>query len=409
MPKEAPAARLSRLSENSCGVFPRRSGEHGRRDREPMAAPLPPGVIERMLPHTYRMVAVSTSVRATIAGRPALGGDEAAAAGRSAGERYGLEGVHAVRPEIVVPTRTARRTDFAKVYFGERAIDDPGGRRAAHDRRRGHAAAARARARQRGVRDRVRGRPAAATDLRPRAAAYLERHARRGRPGVGALRGCSPSSIPMHPARSTLEVKTRRLLVAHGFDDFVREFPLDWKGRTYRYDFAFPTRRTILETNGRRWHDDADRLRARQREVERARPCAVPHRVRHLGQGRPPPEGADRRAAGGDELVRGPARRRARPSRRSGVGSRRGRGRSRRGRALARARGSRRWPSTTAACAISNSSVTGSPEPARTVRAPRRSGRPAWRGSRCRRTGRRCRVLRGTRAPVASPATTASR
>ena len=41
------------------------------------------------------------------------------------------------------------------------------------------------------------------------------------------------------------------------YDDFIREFPLEWKGRTHRYDFAFPTRRVILETNGRRWHDDA--------------------------------------------------------------------------------------------------------------------------------------------------------
>jgi hypothetical protein len=53
-----------------------------------------------------------------------------------------------------------------------------------------------------------------------------------------------------------LEVKTRRLLVTHGFTDFVREFPLTWNGRTYRFDFAFQRGRTILETNGRRWHDD---------------------------------------------------------------------------------------------------------------------------------------------------------
>jgi len=61
---------------------------------------------------------------------------------------------------------------------------------------------------------------------------------------------------PVHAARSTLEVKTRRLLVAHGIADFIREFPLEWNGRRYRYDFAFPRQRTILEANGRRWHDD---------------------------------------------------------------------------------------------------------------------------------------------------------
>jgi very-short-patch-repair endonuclease len=51
-------------------------------------------------------------------------------------------------------------------------------------------------------------------------------------------------------------VKTRRLLVAHGLTGYVRELPLTWNGCTFRYDFAFPHQRVILETNGRRWHDD---------------------------------------------------------------------------------------------------------------------------------------------------------
>jgi very-short-patch-repair endonuclease len=58
-------------------------------------------------------------------------------------------------------------------------------------------------------------------------------------------------------SRSTLEVKTRRFLVAHAFTDFTREFPLAWNGRRYRFDFVFERRRTILETNGRRGHHDA--------------------------------------------------------------------------------------------------------------------------------------------------------
>jgi very-short-patch-repair endonuclease len=74
---------------------------------------------------------------------------------------------------------------------------------------------------------------------------------------VSTLRRLLDQLDPAHPARSTLEVLTRRLLVARGLHDFVRELPLTWNGRTYRYDFAFPDRRVILETNGRRWHDDA--------------------------------------------------------------------------------------------------------------------------------------------------------
>jgi very-short-patch-repair endonuclease len=85
---------------------------------------------------------------------------------------------------------------------------------------------------------------------------YLERHGRRGLPGVRTTRDLLDELDPVYASRSTLEVKTRRLLVANGFGDFVREFPLRWDGRTYRYDFCFEQARTILETNGRRWHDD---------------------------------------------------------------------------------------------------------------------------------------------------------
>jgi hypothetical protein len=90
----------------------------------------------------------------------------------------------------------------------------------------------------------------------PAMRAYLDRFARRGRPGVAAMRRLLDQLDPRHPARSTLEVKTRRLLVANGIGTFVREFPLEWNGRTYFFDFGFPDASTILETKGRRWHDD---------------------------------------------------------------------------------------------------------------------------------------------------------
>lgn len=92
----------------------------------------------------------------------------------------------------------------------------------------------------------------------PALRSYLARFGKAGRPGVTAMGQLLGHLDPVHAARSTLEVKARRLLVEHGFTDFVREFPLLWDGRTYRFDFAFEARRTILETNGRRWHDDAN-------------------------------------------------------------------------------------------------------------------------------------------------------
>jgi very-short-patch-repair endonuclease len=86
--------------------------------------------------------------------------------------------------------------------------------------------------------------------------AYLARFGRSGLPGVAATRELLRELDPVHPSRSTLEVKTRRLLVAHAIRDFVHEYPLMWNGRTYFFDFAFTGPRTILETNGRRCHDD---------------------------------------------------------------------------------------------------------------------------------------------------------
>jgi very-short-patch-repair endonuclease len=85
---------------------------------------------------------------------------------------------------------------------------------------------------------------------------YLDRWQQRGRPGLRALRSLVAELDPVHPARSKLEVLTRRLLVANGLGDFVREHPLTDGARRYWYDFAFVRERVILEVNGQRWHGD---------------------------------------------------------------------------------------------------------------------------------------------------------
>src|SRR4051794_26080213 len=102
-----------------------------------------------------------------------------------------------------------------------------------------------------------------------------------------ALRRCGAllgELDPKHPSRSTLEVLTRRLLVAHGITEFTREFPLAWMGRSSLFDFAFERQRTILETNGDGGTTIPPTTR-RPREVERPGPPRLPRRVRDLGQG----------------------------------------------------------------------------------------------------------------------------
>jgi hypothetical protein len=258
MSTERPIGTLSRLSAGSLGVFRGSAAVALGVSRNQLGALVGAGVIERELPDVYRMTAVRRSTEQRLRAALLWAGDAAVAAGSSAGELYMLEGVRAPTPEIVVPKSQRPRSPGVIAHRS----DDT---------------AALMVRRQRGLR--VTGVETtivalghtldaeafeiACEDARrrrlttvPALRTYLDRFGRKGLPGVGATRDLLDELDPVHPARSTLEVKTRRLLIAHGISDFVREFPLVWNGRPYRFDFAFPADRTILETNGRRWHDD---------------------------------------------------------------------------------------------------------------------------------------------------------
>jgi very-short-patch-repair endonuclease len=258
MSRKTPIAVVTRLAERSSGAFRGRAAVEAGLSRKQLLTLQHHGAIERVLPDTYRLTAAASSHDQALQAALLWAGPRAAADGRSAAHMYGLEGVRAELPEIVVPTGLRRGTGAVVI----RHRDDF---RALMVRR------------VRGIR--VTGVEAtllalahvleperfevACEDARrrrltsvPALGAYLDRFGRHGRNGVSSLRRLLDELDPAHPANSTLEVKTRRLLVANGITDFVREHPLEWHGRTYRYDFAFPTRRVILETNGRRWHDD---------------------------------------------------------------------------------------------------------------------------------------------------------
>ena len=258
MVTESAFGTLSRLSAPSFGVFRGRAAADLGVTRKQIHSLCARGVVVRVLPDTYRMTAVQTSSAQSLRAALLWAGPEAAAAGASAGETYGLEGIRAAVPEIIVcPPRRVR----AEAVVVHRARD----RRALMLRRRAGvlvtgveltlvalAAAVDAEAFEVACEDARRRRLTSVPSLR----AYLEHHGRAGRAGVTAVRELLDELDPVHAARSTLEVKTRRLLVAHGLGDFRREFPLEWNGRRYLFDFGFEDRRTILETNGRRWHDD---------------------------------------------------------------------------------------------------------------------------------------------------------
>jgi very-short-patch-repair endonuclease len=258
MPIKSAIAIISELSRPTLGMFRGRDAVALGVTRNRLTALCASGTLVRELPDGYRMTVVERSSAQRIIGALLWAGDEAVAIGPSAGETYRLDGVRSEQPEIAVPAGvwirsklvTVRRyRDFAplmiRTHRGVRVTGIEATLVAlAHELD--------SEAFEIACEDARRRRLTTVSALR----AYLERFGRRGLPGIQATRSLLDQLDPKHPSRSTLEVKTRRLLVANGVTDFAREYPLDWNGRTYRYDFAFPATRTILETNGRRWHDD---------------------------------------------------------------------------------------------------------------------------------------------------------
>jgi hypothetical protein len=217
------------------------------------------GVIERIYPRVYCFTAVAPSPEQRLRAALAWAGPTAAAAARSAGALYAMADVHTPKPEIVVPESLRARQPEIVVHHARhrpalmlrtvRGIPTTGPEATlqmlAHVLDPAVLEVACEDSRRRGL-----------TSI-PALYRYLERFGTRGRPGTTRLRTLLTELDPRWPSRSKLEVLTRRLLVAQGLTDFVREHPLVEGGRRFRYDFTFLRERVILETNGRRWHDDA--------------------------------------------------------------------------------------------------------------------------------------------------------
>jgi very-short-patch-repair endonuclease len=80
--------------------------------------------------------------------------------------------------------------------------------------------------------------------------------ARKGRPGVVALRTILQERSGSRPDRSVLEMKGLRVLEDWGIEDFEVEYPMPWD-RKRRFDIAFPRERLAIEWDGRFWHETA--------------------------------------------------------------------------------------------------------------------------------------------------------
>jgi hypothetical protein len=119
MPKVGALSTLTRLAEPQGGVFRGKDAQREGVTRERLGSLVRQHVIERVHPDVYRVCAVATSSRQRLLAALLWAGDAAAAAGRSAGELYRLDGVKADTPEIVLPHEVRGRRSGITVYHGD--------------------------------------------------------------------------------------------------------------------------------------------------------------------------------------------------------------------------------------------------------------------------------------------------
>ncbi len=259
MTRESALGAISMLAASQLGVFRGRAAVQSGVSRKQLKALCTAGAIERVLPDTYRFTSAPRSDQHDLRAALRWAGDGSAAAGRSAAALYGLEGVRAALPEIAIPRSRRLRSRSVIVHRPEsliplmlrqhRGLNTTGVEATLI----ALATALETEAFEIACEDARRRRLTSVPALH----ASLDRFGSSGRAGIIATRRLLHELDPLHPSRSTLEVKTRRLLVANHISPFRGEFALRWNAKTYQFDFAFPEARVILETNGRHWHDDA--------------------------------------------------------------------------------------------------------------------------------------------------------
>ncbi len=107
---------ISELCRSSLGVFRGRAAVHLGVNRKQLGAMQGSGIVERVLPDTYRMTAVAPSNEQSLRAALLWAGPGAVAAGLSAGELYGLGRVRAMTPEIAVTSPRRVRSESVVVH-----------------------------------------------------------------------------------------------------------------------------------------------------------------------------------------------------------------------------------------------------------------------------------------------------
>lgn len=100
----------------------------------------------------------------------------------------------------------------------------------------------------------------------------LDSVARRGKPGITAMRTILDDRSAVDEKRSKLERAGIALLIGAGFGGYQSEFPIPWDTHR-RFDIGFPAQQVAIEWDSRRWHTQK---KAFQTDRERDR-LAIEH------------------------------------------------------------------------------------------------------------------------------------
>jgi very-short-patch-repair endonuclease len=216
------------------------------------------GEFQRMHENVYRIAGAPPSRRQALLAACLAGDRLTVASHRSAGELWGLAGVHGTQPEVLVVTRGRPRLEGVRIHRTDlldaedmdvidgipvtavpRTIMDLG-------------AVLRPERVESAMEDAVLRLGYSVNDLR----SCLDRLAASGRNGCGVLRAILDARDPaLAPTDGELEAKLARLIRRYELPAPVRQFRIDTPGRPpIIIDFAYPQWKLAIEADSRRWH-----------------------------------------------------------------------------------------------------------------------------------------------------------
>lgn len=262
---ESPDRALAALAAGNDGVFTRRQALSAGLSAKQIRTRCATGAWEEVYPRTFRVAGAPLTDRLRLRAALAFAGAGSVLARRTAGVSWGLDGVVAHKPEILVPyarhprhpavvvIRTMRLerddttlrsglpvTTVARTIVDLAAVlDDEGIENVIQSARR----------------LRLTSIDAVATKL-----ASLDGP---GRSGAGRLRRVLQHLDGRAPSESPLEVKVARALRSTDLRPPVAQHCVSTPQGVFRVDFAWPAERVALECDGRAYHGDFDADRRR--------------------------------------------------------------------------------------------------------------------------------------------------